>query len=182
MLHLALSPDEYDAYLDALTDSHQIRVDVRIHDANEKEISSLTAPESRIVSGAVQVDATASITRSLSLEMVDPNRTLKFEANSPARGALFADRFISARYQVRVEALEAWVTIPVFWGPVSSYERAGSAVSIEAQGKESLMLEPHFAHQGYTIQAGTRLDDAIRRVADKCGERRYDLPDLPHRL
>lgn len=178
----ALNRHQRDAYADALRTSHRIRVDLTVRDRDEKPVGSLSAPINRMLSGSVDVDATADITRSLHLTVIDPERKLRFEANSPAHGALYADRFLSARYEVLVEPIEAWVSVPVFWGPISKYERSGGEVTLEAQDKESLLLAPHYATHGYTIPKRTRLDDAIERVARRAGERRFALPRLDHRL
>lgn len=182
MLKLGLSHSEYDAYLEALRDSHNIGLEVTLRDGDEQPIGSLTSPLRQVVDGAVQVDSTADVSRSLELTMRDPKRRLKFVANSPASGAVYADRFVSVEYHVFVRALADHVDVPVFWGPVNSLERAGAEVTLGAQGKEALLLAPHYATEGYTLKIRERLDDALRDVAGRAGERRFDLPDLPARL
>lgn len=194
MIHLGLTSDEARAFGATLTQSHKIRLDVALLDQDENEISNLSAPINRVLTGAVQVDSTAAITRSLSLTLLDPRHKLRFEANSPAHGSIYADRFVAVRYEVYVPAtltdsqgetitgIGDWVSVPVFWGPLSNYERNGAEVSIEAQGKESLMLNPYFATQPYTVHKGTRLDDAIQDIAGRAGETRFSLPDLPDKL
>jgi hypothetical protein len=180
--YTALTRGQRIAYLDALTTSHRIRLDLKLRNRNEEPIRSLTAPVSRVLSGSVQVDTTADVSRSLDLTVLDPNDRMRFEADSPAEGAVFADRFVSVRYEVLVEALDAWVSVPVFWGVLTGYSRNGAEVTLEAQGKERLLLAPHYATQSYTLGKRMRLDDAIRRVATRAGEERFDLPDLDHRL
>lgn len=194
MLHLGLLDDERRALYQTLVQSHRIQLDIALLNQDEQEITSLTAPINKVVSGSVQLDATASITRSLDLTVLDNHRKLRFERHSPAHGSVFADNFVSVRYEVYVPdtvvtldgetiaGIGDWVSIPVFWGPLSAYARNGAEVSLEAQGKESLMLDPHFATHGYTIDRNTRLDDAIRHVAEKAGETRFALPDLDHKL
>lgn len=180
--HDALNRAQRDAYMDALRSDHLIRLDVQLRDRDERPIDSLTAPINRVLSGAVDVDTTADVSRSLELQLLDPHGRLKFEANSPAQGALFADRFIAVRYEVAVAELEEWVRVPVFWGPLTNFRREGAEVTLEGMGKEVLMLAPQLATRGYTLAKRTRTDDAIKRVARRCGEQRFDLPDLDHRL
>lgn len=180
--YTALTRGQRIAYLDALTTSHRIRLDLKLRNRNEEPIRSLTAPISRVLSGAVNVDSTADVSRWLDLTVLDPNDRMRFEADSPADGAVFADRFLSARQEILVEALDAWVSVPVFWGVLTGYSRNGAEVALEAQGKERLLMAPHYATQSYTLGKRMRLDDAIRRVATRAGEGRFDLPDLDHRL
>lgn len=166
----------------ALRDSHQRRIRVTMRDRDERPISSLTAPVNQVRSGQVMGDVSQDVTRSLSLEILDPEDKLRFEGRSPAQGAVYADRFVSVEYGVWVEGQEDWVDTPVFWGPVTEFARDGHVVHIEAQGKERLMLAPHFATEGYTLRKGTRLDEAIEQVARRTGERRFAIPKIDRRL
>lgn len=181
MLNLALSTSQFADYMQTLRTSHVVKITARILNRNEQVISQLDVPSSQMIDGAVTYDATASVTRSLAMTFLDPSRRLGFDAGSPARGALFADNMISIRYGVLVPAI-GWVEVPVFWGPVTNFERDQGVVTVEAQGKEALALDPHFVTQGYTIKKGRRVDNAIRDVMDRVGETRYALPDLPARL
>jgi hypothetical protein len=178
---LPITAAQQQSLLDTLRTSHRRRIQVAVRNRSEKVIEQLDVPASQVLSGSVTVDATADITRSLSLVFIDPQQRLGFDAGSPARGALFADNLVSVEYGVLVPSV-GWIDIPVFWGPVTNFERDRSQVTIEAQGKEALALDPHFATQGYTLKKGRRIDNAIRDVMDRVGETRYDLPDMPQRL
>lgn len=178
MINLGLTPAERAIFEQTLIQSHRIRVRALILDRNEKATDKLTG----LLSGAVQIDAKADVTRSLTLSLAEPRRILRFEPNSPSSGALYADNSIAVSYGVWVSALAQWVDVPVFWGPLTMLERAGGEVRIEAQGKERLMLAPHYAGRGYTVPGKTRIDDAVTRVARESGEARISLPDLPLRL
>jgi hypothetical protein len=161
----------------------EIRLKVHILDGNEDQIDSLAEPESQITSGSIQVDITQPVSRSLEMVVVDQPNKLAFESNNPAHGAVFADHFIRVNYEVWVEdVIGDWVIVPVFEGPIASYRRIGAEVTVTALGKESLMLDPYLAVQSYTIRERTRLDDAIRKVGKKAGARKFDLPDLNHKL
>lgn len=179
MIDLPLNHDEWDWYLDALSTSGIVDTRFTLYDQNEDPLGSL---KHRVLDGSVNVDLSADVTRSLDLTLLDPHDQLRFEANSPSHAAIFADRYIGVHWGIYVAQMDDFVYCPVFRGPVTEFSRDGMEVSIECQGKETLMLEPHFATQGYTLKKRQRLDDAIEEVANKVGERRVHLPDLPHRL
>jgi hypothetical protein len=178
VIDLNLTKDEFQEYVDALRDNHRVRIQFDLLDQNEDHIDSLSTPINRVVSGSVQVDLTADVTRSLEVTVLDENRRLRFEGNSPARGAVYADRFIAVRYDVYVKSLDDWVSCPVFWGPLTGYSREGNQVTLEAQGKEILLMAPHYATNGYTLKKNQRLDDAIKEVALRAGETRFDIPEF----
>jgi hypothetical protein len=179
MIDLALTPNQREAFEASLLDSHRIRIGLSIHDQDEREIDTIRG---KLLSGSVQVDAAGEVTRSLALELLDEERSMRFEPNSPADGALYVDRFIGVTYGVEVVALERWVDVPVFFGPLTKVDRRGPIVRVEAQGKERLLLAPHYATQGYSVRKRTRVDDAIRQVAGKAGEEKFALPDMGVRL
>jgi hypothetical protein len=182
VLGLGLSKSDRKAFESALASSHRVRVRAAVHNHDEKRIGALDTPRPRVLDGAVQVDATADVTRSLELTLADPKGKLVFDPASPGQGGLFARYMISIEYGVFVEDLSDWIDVPVFWGPLTGYSHQGGIVSIEAQGKEALMLDPHLVVQGYKIDENTRVDDAIRKVARRAGERRFSLSNFPTRI
>lgn len=183
MIDVGLRPEERKALRSTLRDSHRRRITVTLRNGNEDPISSLTTPIARgITDGQIMGDATQDVTRSLSLSVLDPEGRLRFERDSPAEGAVFANRFVSVEYGVLVPQLDDWVDVPVFWGVITDFARRGHTVQLEAQGKEALMLAPHYATESYTIPRDMRLDDAIRRVARRAGERRFNLPTMSRKL
>lgn len=187
MLSLPLTPAERNAFEAALRTSHRMRVKLELFDRNEESMGALGG---KITAGAVQVASKDEVRRSLRITLLDERRTIRFEPDSPSEGSVHADNFISAKYGVGVPdtvardfGLEAfWVDVPVFFGGVTLFEREGPVAEVECQGKEALMLPPHYVGRGYTIGKGTRTDDAIRKVGAHAGETRFDLPDMPKRL
>lgn len=176
MIDLGLTPAEQRAFEAALRSSHDIRVGVQVLDADEQPLADL--PVARVLEGAVQYDADADVTRSLSLTLLDPTHTLQFDSNSPADGAIYAQNHLAVRYGVWVAELERWVDVPVFSGPLTQFEHDGPEVHIEAQGKETLGLDPHFVVYGYTLPQGTTIADAVAAVMGRVGERRHALTML----
>lgn len=176
MLDLDLTAAERQAFEDALADSgRRIRSSVRLLNRNEQPVGELA----KFLSAAsVQVSTDGDVSRSLTLELGDPTEQIRIEPNSPSDRSIYVDRFIAAEYGVYVGELARWVDVPVFWGPVTEISRSGGHVSVEAQGKERLMLAPHLATKGYTIRRGTTVKDGIEHVGRQAGEARFDLPEL----
>ena len=116
MIDLGLTKAQDDAYRAALVTSHRIRTKVLVLDANEAPVKGLVP---QVLSGAVTVEASAAVSRSLSMTLLDPNHKLTFDSASPADGALYADNFVQVTYGV--ETSLGWVDVPVFTGPVTGY-------------------------------------------------------------
>jgi hypothetical protein len=178
---LGLTAAQDDLFYEALKSSHRIRILVRIHDRNERVISEIR-PD--ILSGSVQFDAEADVTRSLSLEILDPKHQLEFDSTNPGAGALFADNFISVRYGVFVETIGTgtWVDVPVFFGILTLFSRKGPIVTVEAQGKETLGLDPHFVTRQYMLADNQLVRDAIEKVMRQLGERKFKLGMITGKL
>lgn len=180
MIDLNLSPTAQDAYEAALLESHRIRITVTIRDRNERRVANLQAP--KVLTGAVHVDTDADVSRSLSLSLLDPQHKLQFDGDNPANGAVYADNFVSIEYGVWVSDISRWVDVPVFFGPLTAFSRTGPEVTLEAQGKETLGLDPHLAVNGYTIPKGTTVAKAIRGVMGRLGEQSFALGMISGRL
>jgi len=180
MYNLNLSASNKTKFEAALVTSGPRRITITIRDHDEKKVADLTAPQ--VLEGAVQVDAAAAVTRSLSLTCLDPNHKLQFDYASPAQGALYADNFISIDYGVYIPSTDSWIDVPVFWGPLTDFQRQGAEVTIEAQGKETLGLDPHLVRNGYTLHRGMLVANAVRNVMDRIGETKYNLETVTGRL
>jgi hypothetical protein len=181
VIDLDLTAAERKAYQIALSQSHPMRVTVRVLDQDEQEIGSLTAPESDILEGSVNVDVAATVSRQLQLTILDEKGKLIWDRNNPAETALFADKFIAVERGDWVEELERWVDVPVFWGPVTRFEREHPVVRIEAMGKEYLLQPPQVLFHTITVKKGTKIVEAIKKLTRAMGERRFDLPELDNR-
>ena len=164
--------------IQALSDPHSIRVDLAILTLDEDELSRLTP---QILSGQVNVDADADVTRSMSVTLLDRNHALHLDSDSPADGALYADRMIQAIYSVLVPGISERVDIEIFTGPIVDLERDGDQINITAHGKEELGMG--WIWQPITIAQGARKTDAIRTVMSaRTGETNFDIPDIASRL
>lgn len=177
MIHFGLSAADMRAYRAALSQSYTMRTTVEVQSLEGDTLRPITA---RVTEGFVTVDADAQITRSLTLSLNDPRRTLNFDAYSPADGALYADRMVRVLYGARLDSL-GWVDVPVFTGPVDSFQRQGNRVDLTAMGKEMLALG--FCFRPLTLKKGMKKTDAIRTILrERAGESKLAIPDLRARL
>jgi hypothetical protein len=157
-------------YLEALQVSHRINVSVVLYDQDENEMGPL---DGKVTGGQVDGDATLDVTRSLFLEFADPNVKFTFDQF----GTVYANNYIGVIYGVYVDGLSDWVDVPVFYGPVSRYERDGHTVTIEAVGKEVLMLPP-VKQPLLDSPVDRKLVTYIRTTAASFGETKFSLPDI----
>ena len=163
---------------DALTTAHSIRIRVQVLDMEMKSTGQVLTQ--RIVDGQVNVDSKAAVTRSCTITFHDVDRQLDFDSNSPADGALYADRMLRVWYGVRKPGGE-WIDVPIFTGPVVGLTRDGELVQVECQGKESLSLGASWRTKTY--KKHQRKTAVIRAVMEAEGERHFDFEgfkgDLP---
>jgi hypothetical protein len=129
-----LSTPQLKLYFATLRSSHKMQLRFYVLDGDEHIIGAL---HGNVVGGGVHYVSDAEIDRTLALDIVTPG--LNFDW-SPM-GDVYADKHMKVVYQVYVTTV-GWVDVPVFSGPVSHYERDGHSISLEAVGKESLMMDP----------------------------------------
>lgn len=210
MFSLGLTKRQTEAFYATLKSSHRIKIIIHIHNSDEEQVNDFDYlfGLTHLLSGAVQVDTTQDISRSLSLTFLDPFRRFRWSPDHTSHGTLYSGDFISVKYAVHVQddnlglgggtvvspktvlgmqslgqrKRKSWVEIPVFWGPLTAYEANGAEITIEAQGKESLALDPHFMTQGLTLHKHHHVDDAVKEIMRRIGERRFAIPNLPFRI
>jgi hypothetical protein len=163
-----------------------MKINVVLRDQNEKPIGSLSAETdwekavttniAGVIDGQVDLDWEADVTRQLSLVVSDPLDKLSF-GKTVGNSA-----FCSVEHCIWVERLDDWVEVPVFWGPLSRFERDGHQVSLEALGKESLGLAPHLCWKTMKFPKGMLATTAIKKILQEQGETRFSLPDLKSKL
>lgn len=178
MLDLGLSAADQRAFEKALADPYSVRVDVGVLTLDGDELSRIS-PD--ILDGQVDVDADADVTRSLTLTILDPGHALQLDSDSPADGAIYADRMVRVTYSVLVPSLDERVDVDVFTGPIVDIERDGDTIALTAHGKEELALG--WIWRPLTVKKGGRKTDAIRTImSTRAGEYDFDIPDLTTRL
>lgn len=166
-----LEPAKRRKYLQALRSSHNIRIRVFVHGPGEGRRGRLDAD---VIGGQVDVDGSADITRTLSLTIADDSGKMGWGPGSK----VFADEFLSVDYGVWIG--DEWADVPVFFGPVSRFERDGGEITIEAVGKESLLLPPRpftFPKNPETVE-GRLLKSYIKHLAASMGESKFSLTSM----
>lgn len=135
MINLGLRASEQRELNSLLLTSHAIRINVQMLDLNHGYIGSISR---RFLGGSVNIDTTASVTRSLKMELLDPDHSLNLDPTNPNVGAMYMDRMIAVDYGVGRLDGSLWFDIPVFTGPVTKVDRDGVVLNVEAQGKDIL--------------------------------------------
>lgn len=159
------SPQELAAVERQMVGSRRTRARAHLLDLNHRFLADLTSVR---IAGDVAVDATQSITRSLSLETYDPDNVLGLQTSTT--GFTAPTVMVQAWRDIFVDELGRWVPVPVFCGPITKPARAGRMLTIEAQDKGALAS---FETTALTIRKGTKGDVAIRAVLRHVGETRF---------
>lgn len=171
MYPLGLSVEDRLKFELGLTRKHLIRIRVDLLDMDQNYLGTATG---RVLSGQVDVDVSAEITRSCGLTVLDPDHLLNLDSSATFGGSLFLDRMIRVRYGVYSEEFPRWVDIPVFTGPIDDVERDGDVVSLNAIGKESLLLGPASTHRSWL--SGSYKTTVLRELLAMFGEAYTEIP------
>lgn len=161
----------------ALVSAHALRIRVEVLDLAGEPTGQRLTP--RVLDGAVQCDSTAEVSRSATLTFLDPERQLAFDSNSPADGALYADRMLRVWYDVRRPGGQ-WIGTPVITGPLVKFVRNGATVDVEVHSKERLAMGA--AWRTKTYKKNTPKRDVIEDVMRKEGERDFALDNITAKM
>lgn len=171
MYPLSLSTAERLLYERGLCDVHSMRVRVRVLDMDQNFLGEST---SRVLSGQVDFDANADVTRSCNLTILDSDHMLNLDSSSVFGGSLFLDRMVQIWYGVYSRHLPKWVDVPIFTGPITEMSRDGDVVNLTGKGKESLLMDPASTHR--TWRAGSYKTTVLRELLGMFGEAYMDIP------
>lgn len=170
MIPLGLTAAEQRAFHARLTDSHDIDIRVSLLDMEERHLGDLSG---WLLGGQVVGDASAEVTRSAQVTILDPQWRSGIDPDRPER-TVRHDRMLAISYGVWVPEIDRWVRVPVFRGPVTRASRDGDVLEVEALGKEHLLRTDGGIVQNYA--AGLRRTGVIRDIAKRMGERRMSIP------
>lgn len=168
MIALDLDPNQMRELLLLLRTNHALRIGVTMLDLNHKSLGSIST---RFISGSLDIDADADVTRSLKLDLLDADRGLNLDKESPNDGAVFIDRMVSVTYGVGRLDRTVWYDIPIFTGPITKVDRDGVVVSIEAQGKEAVSEDNPWRAKSW--KPGGLKTALIRAILATTGETRF---------
>lgn len=148
-----------------MVSAHRLHVIVELMDLSHRYLSDLS---NVLLSGQVNIDTTADVTRSATLELLDANHRLKLDAEGPEDGSMYITRMVKVTYVISsIDRSESY-TIPIFCGPLTKVDRSGPVVSVEAQGKETLSFAT--AWHLRTYKKGSHKTSVIRMVMKDAGE------------
>lgn len=174
MLSLGLTTADQKLFEQSLITGYNLKITIQVLDLNHTYLADLSK---RLLDGQVNYSFAELISYSATLSLLDPDNAIGFDTDSPADNALYADRMIKIVYSVWSQKLPKWVDVPIFCGPVTKVTRDDSIVSVECQGKESLVSEPTLAWKAKTYAKGTLLTSLVKDVMTNYnGESKYDLP------
>lgn len=186
MLNIGLSASDTNLYYKDLASPHEVRIKIRIMKTDHTPIASNISGlliDGQIDGQLVEVDRRSirlrefddpCILHTLSMTLLDPGFTLRFDSTSPDDAALYMDRMVQVIRSDFCPSLNEWVDCPMFIGPITDLNRDGALVMVTAQSKESLAA--HQANRATTL-AG-RITDIIRTMLGWSGETRMDIPNL----
>lgn len=172
MLHLAIPRTQLAELHDVVRGSHRARSVAAVMNSDHR---TLYSGRRWLLDGQVEIDSTAAVTRSAACTLLDPDGRAGLDSAAPLDGSIGLDRYLHLRREYWLPYAQAWVSVPLFTGPVSGVTRSGPAIEVEAQGKELLALQPAWTPRTWT--KGTRRVDIIEELMrERAGEWAFALP------
>lgn len=171
-----LTPGQLRFFHAGLCRSHKrrISVDVLHRDGSNAGSLGLSTMDGSVVGTHPGPD---TVSRVLSLNVVDEDRVLDFSPSSPGENVYF-DRMLRVHDERLIPDL-GWVSTVVHTGPVWAFKRNGSEVSLTAHSEERLAMGSLWTP--LTLHRGEHKVDAIRRLLERTGATRFNFPRLPER-
>ena len=175
---LGLSRTELTFYENALVSTRQVKINCELWDRSR----NLAGVVRTIQDGQVDIDVTASVGRSATLSIADPNNVRRLDSKG-----LFLDRILRLEHQTYVPELHRYVSCPFFTGPVMKADTYNGVIALEAQGMEIWAMGRIVNPRAWP--KGAKVTDVMRTIMhDEVGElpRYISIPDrkdtLPRRF
>lgn len=174
MISMGLTPEGQRALVRTLAAEHEIGVQVSLLDRDHNHLGDLTGPQrARLLSGQVNIDANADVTRQLQMTFADERGSIRVDTSD---GRPELRRMIRVHYVVFVkEVLNRRVAIPVFTGPITAVSRDGVIVTLEAQGKEHIAQSPTWRSKTF-VKGANRVAVVRQIMGELTGETRFSFP------
>lgn len=177
MLDMGLTRAQKRAYELLLRSNHRVHVSIQILNLDHVYLADMSH---RLLEGQVDIDASADVSRSLTLSLYDPKSSLDMTSISPDDGALYLDRMVRVVYSIAPPDGSVWYPCPIFCGPITKMDRSKGVVSIEAAGKDHLMYSSVWTPVVY--KKGRKKTDVLIDLLRDFGEARYKVPRYKARL
>lgn len=177
MIDLNLGSREHRALVRTLCESgHVVACEAHLLDLDHRSLGRIP----RILSGQVNIDAKADITRQLQMEVADPRGVVNLDSPD---GRPRLNRMVRVYYMVWVDnPIYDFVPIPVFTGPITKTSRADDILTLEASGKEILSQGPSWRSRTFSKNRN-RVAVTREMMREMTGETRFQFPNnWNHRL
>lgn len=123
--------------------------------------------------GQVNYTPGDGVSRTLQMGFLDPDHSLRLDAEAPSQGVAGLNRLIRVTMSVYVPDFSQWYGVHAFTGRPSQVDRDGDTVTVEAQGKECLHLRTVSSNY---LRKGTYLTNAIKHLLTIAGETHFRFP------
>lgn len=173
MFPLPLSRVEEERFNDALVAGDRLlRFKARLLTKNHRSVPT----DLEVIDGEVVFDTTDEDepTRTAHVVLADEGRRLD--------SVFWFDKLIRLHWGIWVHAIDQWVDVPVFTGPVQETARVGKTFEVSAAGKEIEHLPPHIFYRSTSVRKHTLVHRAIRSVMEDRGESEFDLEPTKKKL
>src|SRR5690606_8514262 len=115
-----------------LVSDHKVRIRASLRTLENEPITGIGED---VEDGQITVNGNR---RMCELTIFDPEGSFPLDSGSPASGALFVDRMIRVRYDIKPPGAP-WFEVPVFPGPVTRLVRSGDTILVEASDMSELL-------------------------------------------
>lgn len=133
----------------------------------------------RLLGGQVDIDVTASVSRTLQMTLFDPNSEVAFDSADPSDAAMYMSNMVQVLYGVKMPGWNEYMFIPVFFGPIVTLSRDDDTIEVSAYGKEHLAMGTLW--HNFNAKKGANKVDVIKRLMrEHAGETKFLLPDMPN--
>lgn len=175
MIDLGLSAPLFQKMNTLLVSHHRVEVTVQLLDLSHNYLMDLSK---RMLSGQVDVDADADVSRSCQVELLDPFTELQLDGNSPDDGSIYYTRMFRIVYSVISVDGDTRFDIPIFCGPLSKVERNGAVLSCTAVGKETLASSSVWKSKSF--KKNHQKYDVIQVImSEVAGEQKLAIKKIP---
>lgn len=170
MISTGLDSTDLRKFNAALRHDYLATTRIQLLDKDQKVLGEIDGdPQSRegVLSGQVDMDESADVSRSFTLQVYDPGNKLGLTGNGPTDPILYNKYMMRIFYCAKMPGM-ARVDVPIFTGPITKADGASGVIDITGQGKESLLTKPSSMSTSY--KRGWAKTSIISNLLEKNGE------------
>lgn len=155
MINIGLNNAQMLDYFRILWSNHRIMIHVHLLNHEHDFIQDVSE---RFQDGQVDFDAEGDVSRTLELTLADPQKTLAVYGGWET----YLKRMVQVYYSIAPPGGEYWYTVPVFCGPIMSFDDNDFSAVLSAAGKDSLGYASVWNPKSWP--KGTLVVDIIRYI------------------